>query len=115
MATTSLPLNKFRLLNQVLNSGSNMIYSQSLDVSTIVLSSQITNVTSSIQLIDVYVVKSGSLAQATLLKSGSIPPNESMNPLAGKLVIERGDSLYIRTAYSGSLESALSVLENANS
>lgn len=115
MATNQLPLNKFRLLTKTLNSGSNLIYSQSLDVSTIVLSSQITNLTSSIQLIDVFLQKSGSSNQVILLKSGSIPPNESMSPLAGKLVIERYDALYVATAQSGSLDSVLSVLENANS
>ena len=114
MATAQLPLNKFRLLTSVLNSGSNLVYSQSLNVSTIVLSTQITNVTSSIQLVDMYVVKSGSLGRATVLHSGSVPPNESLNPLAGKLVLEQYDSLYIQTAHSGSLETVLSVLENAN-
>lgn len=114
MATEQLPLNKFRLLAKTLNSGSNLIYSQSLNVSTIVLSAQVTNVTSSMQLIDVYVVKSGSLNRATVLHSGSIPPNESLNPLAGKLVLEQYDSMYIQTANSGSLETVLSVLENAN-
>jgi hypothetical protein len=114
MATEQLPLNKFRLLTKSLNSGSNLIYSQSLSVSTIVLSAQVTNITGSIQLVDVYVVKSGSVSRATVLHSGSIPPNESLNPFAGKLVLEQYDSLYIQTAHSGSLETVLSVLENAN-
>ena len=114
MATASLPLNKFRLLATTLNSGSNMIYSSSLDVSTIVLSCQITNLVSSTQYVTVQLAKSGSASKLTLLKEGAIPVSESLSPLAGKLVLEKGDQFYINSAVSGSLDAILSVLENAN-
>jgi hypothetical protein len=52
MATT-LPLNKFRLLTKTLDSGSNLIYRENIDVSTIILSSQITNITGSNQTVSV--------------------------------------------------------------
>jgi hypothetical protein len=48
------------------------------------------------------------------LNSGYIPPYESLNPLSGKLVLERNDALYISTNQSGTLDVVLSVLENAN-
>ncbi len=113
MATT-LPLNRFRLLATTLNSGSNMIYSSSLDVSTIVLSCQITNISNSTQYVDVQLAKSGSANKITLLKHGAIPVSESLSPLAGKLVLEKGDQFYINNSVSGSLDAILSVLENAN-
>lgn len=114
MAVSTLPLNKFRLLATTLSSGSNMIYSSSLDVSTIVLSCQITNVTGSTQYVTVQLAKSGSANKLTLLKDGAIPVSESLSPLAGKLVLEKGDQFYINSAVSGSLDAILSVLENAN-
>jgi hypothetical protein len=114
MATTALPLNKFRLITQVLASGSNTIYQQTDDVSTIILSCQITNVTSSIQSASVQIQKSGSVGSVTLLKNGGIPPAESLNPFGGKIVLESSDKLLITTAISGSLEVVMSVLENAN-
>lgn len=117
MATNTLPLNKFRLLTKTLNSGSNLIYRENLDVSTIVLSSQITNITGSgaTQIVSVSIQKSGSVDYVYLLNSGSIPSNESLNPFAGKVVLEKYDGLYMHTQYSGSLQVVLSVLENATS
>lgn len=109
----ALALNKFRLLSANLISGSNTIYQEDIDVATILLSCQITNITNSAQTCDVAIVKSGSINQITLLKNGVIPVDESLNPLAGKVVLERNDAFVIKTSVSGSLDVILSVLENA--
>ena len=109
----ALPLNKFRLLTSNLISGSNIIYQENIDVATILLSCQITNITGSIQTCDVAIVKSGSVAEISLLKNGIIPIDESLNPLAGKIVLEKNDAFVIKTSVSGSLDVVLSVLENA--
>ena len=109
----ALPLNKFRLLTTTLASGSNTIYQENIDVATIILSCQITNITGSAQSCDVTIAKSGSTSQITLMKNGIIPVNESLNPLAGKIVLERNDAFVIKTSVSGSLDVVLSVLENA--
>jgi|LakMenEpi03Aug12_release.lakeMendotaPanAssembly.Ray.scaffolds.fasta_scaffold36063_6 hypothetical protein len=109
----ALALNKFRLLTKNLVSGSNTIYQENIDVATIILSCQITNITSSIQSCDVAIQKSGSLSQITLLRNAVIPVDESLNPLAGKIVLERNDAFVIKTSVSGSLDVILSVLENA--
>ena len=109
----ALPLNKFRLLTKNLVSGSNTIYQENLDVATILLSCQITNIVGSAQSCDVAIAKSGSASQIILLKNGVIPVNESLNPLAGKVVLEKYDAFIIKTSSSGSLDVILSVLENA--
>jgi len=111
----AIPLNKFRLLSYTMTSGSNLIYQENIDVSTIVLSCQITNTTTgSIQSASLQVQKSGSASFVTLLSNGYIPPYESLNPLSGKLVLERNDAFYINTSQTGKLDVVLSVLENAN-
>jgi hypothetical protein len=112
MAET-IPLNKFRLLTAELQSGNNLIYSSSLDVATILLSTQITNITSSNQIISVVIQKSGSLSNIVLMNSASVPPDESLNPLAGKIVLEKHDSFMMNTQETGKLHVVLSVLENA--
>jgi hypothetical protein len=113
MATPTLPLNKFRLFTKTLASGSNLIYRENLDVSTIILSTQITNVSSSNQSVTVSLQKSGSNELVPILNGGIVPPNESLNPFAGKVVLEKYDGLYMETDISGSLKVILSVLENA--
>jgi hypothetical protein len=109
----ALALNKFRLLTTNLISGSNIIYQENIDVATIVLSCQITNISPSTHTVDVAIAKSGSVAPITLLKGSILPSNESLNPLAGKIVLERNDAFIIKTSSSGSLDVVLSVLENA--
>lgn len=114
MATNTIPLNKFRLIPTNLASGSNLIYSSSLDISAIILSTQITNIVSTNKTVTVLVQKSGSNSQIVLLKDAVIPPNESLNPLSGKLVLERYDQLIMNTNSGSTLDVVLSVLENAN-
>ena len=109
----ALPLNKFRLLTANLVSGSNTIYQENIDVATIILSCQITNLELATHRVDVAIQKSGSLDQIILLKNAGIPQNESLNPLAGKIVLEKNDAFVISTTSSGSLDVVLSVLENA--
>jgi hypothetical protein len=111
---TALPLNKFRVITKNLPSGSTTIYQEDIDISTILLSAAITNVTSSIQIVTVQVQKSGSASLSSLVYNAYIPIGEAFNPFPGKVILERNDALIIKTAESGSLEVVLSVLENAN-
>jgi hypothetical protein len=114
MTTPVVPLNTFKLVATSLISGSNTIYQQlNNNVSAIVLSAQITNVSEVDQRTTIQIEKSGSLP-VTVLKNAVIPPEESLNPFAGKVVLERYDKLVFIAQTSGSLEAVLSVLENAN-
>lgn len=114
MANT-VPLNTFKLIAKVLNSGSNTIYQETVNnISAIILSTQISNVTNSDHRVTVKIQKSGSVPPITLLHNACIPPEESLNPLAGKVVLEKFDKLIFETPSSASLETVLSVLENAN-
>ena len=112
--TSSLPLNRFRLITTTLTSGSNTIYQENLDVSTIILSAQVTNVTATTKRVSVGITKSGYTGNTiTLLKNAAIPAEESLNPFGGKVVLERNDSLTMTTNETGTLDVILSVLENA--
>lgn len=114
MATSTLPLNKFRLIAKKLNSGDNTIYQEDLEVASIVLSCQITNMTGTTQVVSVLIEKNDDIGNlVTLLKDASIPPNESLNPFGGKIVLERNDKLIFNTNNTGTLETVLSILENA--
>lgn len=115
MATSTLPLNKFRLITASLATGNNTIYRENLDVATIILSAQITNITTQTHKISVLIQKGVAGGYTTLAHSASIPPEESLNPIAGKIVLEKNDGFVVYTpAPAGSLDLVLSVLENAN-
>jgi hypothetical protein len=111
----NIPLNEFVLVALPLISGSNIIYkNETKNISAIILSAQIANITGSNRQVSVKVQKSGSANLITLFNNFNIPPNEAMDPLSGKLVLQRYDALIFQTNLSDSLEAVLSVLENAN-
>ncbi len=114
MATSTLPLNKFRLIGVKLNSGDNTIYQEDLEVATIILSCQISNMTGSTQYVTVKIEKIDEIGNPyTLVKDAPIPAKEALNPFTGKIVLERNDKLIFNTTNTGTLEAVLSVLENA--
>jgi hypothetical protein len=115
MTAPRIPLNTFKLLANKLTSGSNQIYLGTTDVSTIILSAQITNVSEEDHRVSARIEKTlGSPFSVTILNNGLVPPNESLNPLSGKVVLEKGDRLVFITDTDNVFESILSVLENAN-
>lgn len=115
MATeNTIPLNRFRLVTTQLGSGSNVVYQKDEDLSTILLSAAVTNVSSALRNVSVQIQKSGSLDKVTLLNETPIPISETLNPFPGKIILERNDALVMDTAFSQSLEVVISLLENAN-
>jgi hypothetical protein len=108
-------LNTFKLILSGLDSGSNVIYEEPIfDVSTIILSAHIANLTLESQRITIKLQKKeGKLV--TMLKNAAVPPEESLNPFTGRVVLEQGDKFIVETPVSGAMEIALSILENANS
>lgn len=111
MAT--IPLNNFVLVTKTLDSGSNLIYSSSLDVASILLSSQVTNISTGSQTLSVSVRKSGSASDVYLAYDVPVPVNDSYNPFSGKIVLEKYDTLYMNSSVSGSMQVVLSILQNA--
>lgn len=108
-----VPINRFRVITKTLDSGSNTVYQENIDVSAILLSAAVTNVTSSLQRVDVLVQKSGSVSPTYLLYNSPIPVGESLNPFPGKVIIEKNDALIMKTPASGTLHVVVSILENA--
>jgi hypothetical protein len=111
MAISRIPINTFRLvLNPVIAPGT-LIYTAPENVSTIILSLLIANTTT----VDEYasiLIQSGS-AVSTLVSGSIVPRGETMIPFNARIVLEQFTSLVVSS--SNTLDSTLSVLENANS
>lgn len=113
MADPVIPLNVFKLLPSALEQGENVIYHETeRNVTAIVLSGQITNLTNVTQVVSVQIERGG--APFALLQNGLIPPNDSLNPFAGKTVLKRGDKLQFVAGEEGALHAVLSILETAD-
>lgn len=113
MAIQQIPLNTFRLVTETLDSGSNVLYQENVkDVSSIILSIQVANTSLSMQKVSLKLTK--GLTETYIIKNASIPPEEVLNPLSGKIVLEKGDGLVFETVSGSVLDATVSILENAN-
>jgi hypothetical protein len=108
-----IPLNNFRLIISSLVSGSNLLYQEDqINVDTILLSLHLANTSEELQRINVK-LESGS-QQVFIIKNAPIPPEDTLNPFAGRIALERGNSLIVEVNEDGVIDATLSVLENAN-
>lgn len=111
---STIPLNKFRRLTHSHTAiGDVVIYTVPAGITGIILSITIANVSTSSSNATVSVSKSGG-GTATLINEFPVPPNDALNPLTGKIVLEEGDSLVVNASSPNILETYLSILENAN-
>lgn len=108
-----IPLNTFKLITDTLSAGQNTVYQETVnDVSSIILSIQIANTSAILQRVGVKIQK--GITQTYIIKNAAIPPEEVLNPLSGKIVLEQGDALIMETDTNGVLDATVSILENAN-
>jgi hypothetical protein len=81
-------------------------------VTGIVLGTQVANIVSTEAAISAW--HSRGVVATELVKGFEIPPNDAMSVIAGKLVLESGDSMRVQASANDSLKITLSVLESAN-
>ena len=57
------------------------------------------------------VVQSGGGSESIIAHEISIPVNDALNPVQGKLVLETGDALHLKSQNASSLEATVSFLK----
>ncbi len=110
-----IPLNTFKSVTKELTTDSaSFFYSASSGTSGIILSIQLANKSTTIEKIYAKVRRSGSGQEFFLISGSEVPPNDALNPLGGRLILEQQDQLILFTETAGKIDGVVSVLENAN-
>jgi hypothetical protein len=123
-----IPLNTFKTKTAVLGSNtSSTVYVAPIGVTSIVLMSQVANVTTQTQYVTfahyrnlpILADAQGNGAQASnviteLVKDFAIPPNDSASMTTGKMIIESLDKIICYTSNTSTCKLTLSILETAN-
>lgn len=111
----AVALNKFRTIRVKLTTSSVGIYTCPIGVASIVILSQVTNVSNGISSVTaVHSRSSESPADYKFANSVPVPPNDSYSLVAdGRLALETNDVIKIQATDNNSLELVLSVLETA--
>ena len=91
MAVAAAAVNVFQTITNVVGTSTVGIYTAPVGYTGVVLLAQVTNVGSSTQTISFGHRRTGT--DTEIVKNLAIPANDTANLLAGKLVVETGDTL----------------------
>jgi hypothetical protein len=105
-------LNLFRNVTANLTTVNTTLYTAPITSTSILLMAQITNITTSSA--NVTFVLNNTSTNTELAFNLSVPPNDAVNVLAGKLVLQNGHSVFASASANSTLKATLSVLETLN-
>jgi hypothetical protein len=109
-----MAINVFRNITADLTTVDTVLYTAPLAYSGIVLMAQISNTTTGVVAASMYVKDIDLSTLTSLITDFSIPGNDALGALTGKLVLQSGQSVVASAGANGSLQIVLSILESQN-
>jgi hypothetical protein len=105
-------LNNFRTVTTTVTNTIANVYTAPQGYSTVVLLAQVSNITNGTILV------SGNIYQITgnnvsLVKNASLPSNDAINLVGGRLILQTGDSFAVGANVNGASQLTLSLLETS--
>ena len=108
----ALALNVFQTIPAIVSTTPNAVYTAPVGYTGVVLLAQVTNIGSNSH--DVTLIHRRGATDTEMLKSYPISGNDTVNLLAGKLVLESGDRLVLSGSNDNNLKFIASILETLN-
>ena len=117
MAIANAAVNNFRTVTKVVGLTTEVVYEAPVGFVGVILLAQCANLDTSAQTFSFYhnreVTGIGTVT-TELLKDFELPPNDTANVLAGKLVLETGDTISVSGTGTDKLKFVTSILETFN-
>ena len=112
----ALPLNVYKTLTGITSTSPEVVYTAPVGYTGVILLAQVANISSSSQDISLSHQRSvvGIAVTTEMLKNYPVAANDTVNLLAGKLVLESGDKLVLYGSSSTELKFIASILETLN-
>jgi hypothetical protein len=104
-------LNVFKTITANVTTSLTSVYSTPSGYSSVVLLAQISNISASTITVNGYHLRSG--ATTALVQGASVPINDALNLLTGRLILQYGDSVEVSASANNAGQLLLSVLETA--
>jgi hypothetical protein len=108
----ALALNVFQTVTSVVSTSPIEIYTAPIGYTGVVLLAQVANISGTSE--DVTLLHRRSVTDTEMLKNYPIAANDTVNLLAGKLVLESGDKLVLSGSNGTNLKFIASILETLN-
>jgi len=110
----ALALNTYKTVGVAVTTGITTAYITPNGVASIHLFSAVSNISSGIATVTVYYTKAGIAGtQYELIRNAKIPATDTLNPIAGSLVLEVGDRIEIQGSADNTMKFTMSILESA--
>jgi hypothetical protein len=107
------PLNTFRTITFEVGITQEIIYTAPLGFTAIVLMAQAANISSSTgEITFLHIGTTGTVTE--LVKNFAVPANDATSVITGKLVIEDGSSVAVKSGTENTFKITLSILESLN-
>jgi len=114
----AVALNKFLTVRHLVTDSNVGIYTSPIGVASIVLFAQATNVSSDgeVKFVTFSHARPGDIpVDFQIINDGPVIPNDALNLLIGRLVLETGDELILSGDTTGDVKVVVSILETAKS
>jgi len=108
-----LPLNTFRTITRNLTNAVQTLYTCPTGVTGIVLMAQVSNISPSVTE-KVTFTHVRQRTETELVKNCPVPIEDARSVLTGRLVLEEGDRITVRSDIPDALKIVMSVVESAN-
>ncbi|OUU63790.1 MAG: hypothetical protein CBC22_00195 [Alphaproteobacteria bacterium TMED62] len=109
-----IPLNKFRTITHTLTSSAVGIYTCPAGVSSLIIYGNVSNIGTGTSVTQFSAFHSRSSVDTEIVSKASIPSDDAMNFIQGRLVLETGDILKIQSNGDPDvMKVIISILENA--
>ena len=112
MAVAAAAVNVFRTITETVGTSTVGVYTAPIAYTGVVLLAQVTNTGSVTETISFGYSRSG--VDTPIVDNLPVPSNDTVNLLAGKLVVETGDTLTLVGSDSVTLKYLSSILETSN-
>lgn len=117
MAIANAAVNNFRTVTKVVGVTTDVVYEAPVGFVGVVLLAQVANIDSTEHTFSFYhnreVAGIGTVT-TELLRNFELAPNDTANVLAGKLVLETGDTVSVSGSVADNLKFVISILETFN-
>jgi len=110
---SAIPLNTFKTTTANVTTTTTTIYTAPAGVTTVILLAQVANIhqSNNVTITANHVRGSNSTA---IIRNTTVPVNDAVNLLTGKLILQTGDSFTISASANNNSQLLLSYLETAN-
>ena len=106
----ALKTNSFKTITQVVSTSSTLVYTTPIGYVAVVLLAQVTNISATVSY-DVTLVHNRGAVNTEICKTFPVVFKDTANLLAGKLVLQSGDKLYLSGSNGSNLKFIVSILE----